>query len=134
MGAREEAGKWISQAEADLRAARHNAQPFPHVACFLAQQAAEKALKGAQLALTGAVPRTHSLSELESGLASLGAVLEGIRARALRDLGRMYTEARYPDVLPDAVPADYFTPEDADEALAVSERAVTAARRIIEEA
>lgn len=46
----------------------------------------------------------------------------------------MYTEARYPDVLPDAVPADYFTPEDADEALVVGERAVAVARRIVEEA
>ena len=126
-----DARRWFSQAEADLAAARTNAGPHPHVGCFLAQQAAEKAMKAAQLASGGVVARTHSLSQLQTMLAQLGVTLEGVRTRALRDLERLNIEARYPDALPDTTPAEYFTREDAEEAIAVAAGVVSAAQAFL---
>jgi len=126
-----EARRWFSQAEADLAAARTNARPHPHVACFMAQQAAEKAMKAAQIASGGVVARTHSLSELESMLLRLGVTLEGVKTRELRELERLNIEARYPDALPGAIPAEYFTTEDAEEAIVVAVDVVAAARAFL---
>jgi HEPN domain-containing protein len=123
-----EARRWLAQAEADLAAARTNAQPHPYVACFLAQQAAEKAMKAVQLASAATVARTHSLSELQDMLMRLGVTLEGIRTRTLRQLERLHLEARYPDALPGAIPAQYFTAEDAAEAIAIAADVVAAAQ------
>lgn len=126
-----EARRWLAQAEADLAAARTNAGLHPHVGCFLAQQAAEKAMKAAQLARSGVVARTHSLSQLESMLAQLGITLEGVKTRALRDLERLNVEARYPDALPDAIPAQYFTSADAEEAITLAAAVLAAAQTFL---
>lgn len=131
MSSISEARRWFSQAEADLAAARTNARPHPYVGCFLAQQAAEKAMKAAQIASGGVVARTHSLSQLEGVLSRLGVTLEGIKTRALRELERLNIEARYPDALPDAIPAEYFTAEDAEEAIVVAADVVAAARSFL---
>ncbi len=127
-----EAQKWLAQAEADLRAARTNAQPHPDVACYLAQQAAEKAMKALQLACSGMVARTHSLSQLENMLAKLGFTLTGVKTRALRELERLNIEARYPDVLPGAIPAEYFKTEDAENALSIAETVVSEVRKSLQ--
>jgi HEPN domain-containing protein len=131
LSARDEARRWLEQAEADLAAAEDVAERHPHVACFLAQQAAEKALKAAQLAAAGVIARTHSLSQVERMLAELGLVLRRVQAQALRDLERMYTEARYPDALPDSIPARYFTPDDARHARAIARAVLADAREIV---
>lgn len=128
MSSAEDARRWFAQADADLAASRDNAERHPYVACFLAQQAAEQALKGLQLAYSGMAARTHSLSKLNGMLQDLGCYLDGVEQKALRDLERMYTEARYPDLLPDASPAEYFTPEDAEEAIRLAETIVSAAK------
>jgi HEPN domain-containing protein len=45
--AREEGGRWLEQAAEDLRWAKDLAERGGnHIACFLAQQVGEKALKG----------------------------------------------------------------------------------------
>jgi len=126
-----DARRWLSQAEADLAAARTNASLHPHVACFMAQQAAEKAMKAAQIASAGVVARTHSLSELEGMLSRLGVTLQGVKTRALRELERLHIEARYPDALPGAIPAEYFTTDDAEEAIAVATSVVAAVRSFL---
>lgn len=131
MNATDEAHRWLDQARADLEAARANRATHPHVACFLAQQAAEKAMKGAQLARAGAVARTHSLSRLEKILQDIGVVLQGVRSRALRDLERLHGEARYPDALPDDIPARYFREQDAVEAISVASSVLSAVERIL---
>ncbi len=97
----------------------------------MAQQAAEKAMKAAQIATGGVVARTHSLSELEGMLSRLGVTLEGIKTRTLRELERLNIETRYPDALPGAIPAEYFTTEDAEEAIVVAAGVVAAARSFL---
>ena len=131
MNATDEAHRWLDQARIDLEAAKANRTSFPHVACFFAQQAAEKAMKAAQLARSGAISRTHSLSRLEQMLNDLGVILQGVRSRALRHLERLHGEARYPDALPDDIPGRYFRPEDAEEAITVAASVVSAVERIL---
>ena len=131
MSSVSDARRWLSQAEADLAAARTNAGLHPHVACFMAQQAAEKAMKAAQIASAGVVARTHSLLELEGMLSRLGVTLQGVKTRALRELERLHIEARYPDALPGAIPAEYFTTDDAEEAIAVATSVVAAVRSFL---
>ncbi len=88
-------------------------------------------MKAAQLARSGVVARTHSLSQLESMLAQLGITLEGVKTRALRDLERLNVEARYPDALPDAIPAQYFTSADAEEAITLAAAVLAAAQTFL---
>ncbi len=130
MSAADEADRWFQKPSAGLAAARDNAEDHPHVACFLAQQAAKAALKGAQLRHSGGTSRTHSLSQLNTMLRDLGLSLDEVSRQAIRNLERMYTETRYPDVLPDAIPAQYFTTEDAREAIQQAESIVNVARAL----
>jgi len=76
---------WRRQAESDLRNAHRNAEIGAHDVCvLLCQQAAEKMLKAAYMAVKGEeAPRVHSLSALlralgvPSGLAEDAVVLSG---------------------------------------------------------
>ena len=99
--------RWLRQAGADLATARDNAEAHPYAACFFAQQAAEKAVKAVQIAASGMLPRTHSVArlldlakDLIRGLADGAARRQGAR------LDRLYTQTRYPDALPDTIPAE----------------------------
>jgi HEPN domain-containing protein len=57
--------------------------------------------------------------------------LEGIKAKALRALERLNVEARCPDALPDAIPAEYVTTEDAGEAIAIAAGVVAATKSFL---
>ena len=61
----------------------------------------------------------------------LGVAMEGVKTRALRELERLNIEARHPDALPDAIPAEYFTAQDAEEAIIVAADVVAAARSFL---
>jgi HEPN domain-containing protein len=94
---------------------------FAHAA-FLAEQAAQKALK-ALLRLRNRNARTHDLSEL---LKDAGRVLGseppadlGAAAHSLRD---HYTGARYPGVKSRKAPSDFYTEQMAREALECCDR------------
>jgi HEPN domain-containing protein len=118
------ARRWLDQAMADLHTATDLVQGHPYAACFFAQQAAEKAIKAVQIASTGMLPRTHSVVRLLDLAQELQQLVERRRAA---DLDRLYTETRYPDALPDTIPAEYFTPEHAGEAIAHASRILQAA-------
>lgn len=63
------AWQWLSLAEQDLVAAQvllANASAANRIACFLAQQAAEKALKAGLIAVAVEYPKIHGLTELLS--------------------------------------------------------------------
>ena len=106
-----EAGRWLRYASDDLDVANEllDAGRTRHV-CFVAQQAAEKALKAA-LVLEGIdVPYVHDLNALRNGLPGSWPV-----RRELPDLAELTVwaaEARYPGDWRDA------SESDADRALA----------------
>lgn len=98
--------------------------------CFIAQQAAEKALK-AILYFDGA--RTvlgHSVLELLEKLVPGRPVMVPLRDDARR-LDRFYIPTRYPNGLPGGIPFESFTREDLQQAVAMAERIVTSANALI---
>jgi HEPN domain-containing protein len=104
---------WLRQAELDLQAAT-DARDHGHYewACFLAQQAGEKAVKSAH-ERTGAEAWGHSV-------AALLDELDGVPSEALeagKSLDRHYIPTRYPNAHPSGAPGDLYTERDARLAL-----------------
>jgi HEPN domain-containing protein len=111
---RSRARAWLSNAEGDLGAVNLLIDPHPHLACFHAQQAAEKALKAVLTLREGDVPLTHVLRELLDACAQVGETMPGnVRAGAL-SLEKFYVPTRYPDALGWADAAVAFTRRDAE--------------------
>ena len=104
-----EVTRWFQQASYDLKAARWNIQGgFYDTACFLAQQAGEKALKSI-LYYVGArrtVLLTHSLLEMVQEAGRKVEALGRLRDEA-RELDLHYIRSRYPHGLPSAVPMNF---------------------------
>lgn len=114
---RDEALRWLSQARHDLQVARLNAEHGAHAwACFLCQQAAEKALK-AYLYAQGQGPVIGHSSFV---LAQRCAEFDSRYAQALpwsKTLDTFYIPTRYPNGLPGGVPYEVYDVEDSTRAL-----------------
>jgi HEPN domain-containing protein len=114
-----EAKRWFQQAFYDLQAARWNIQGrFYDTACFLAQQAGEKALKSL-LYYEGArrtALLTHSLVEMiregEKKVKALSRLLD-----QARELDLHYIPSRYPNGLPSGYPPQFYGKKVAQEAV-----------------
>lgn len=104
-----EADRWFSQAQHDLRASQVNRREgFPEIACFLAQQAAEKALKGylhvrGERAIVG-----HATHLLVRQCARYEPAF-GALAEACGSLDQYYVPTRYPNGLPGGIPHEVYT-------------------------
>ena len=110
---------WWRQAHSDLDLARiAEDHGFHAQACFLASQAAEKALKGAIVELGQEPPHTHGLLQLLSVLEQQGVNGEALADLPLRALTRMTVTSRYP--LDDTPPIDLFDPADSAQAIATA--------------
>jgi HEPN domain-containing protein len=111
-----DAHTWLKFAAADLAAARllrSDDQVPSRIACFHAQQAAEKALKAVLISYGTAFRKTHDVVVLAAQLpAEVAVELDEIDVLVLQPWA---VDGRYPGDLPDA------TPEEAGEALAVAE-------------
>ena len=121
--AKQEAIRWLEQAEHDLDAAKKNLEilKFYSDACFLAEQAAQKALK-AFLYFKGKryVP-IHSVGALVETILEYDKEFESLINYG-RKLDQYYIPTRYPDALaPPAVPFETYTREQAEEALKYAE-------------
>lgn len=104
---------WLRQAEADLAAA-NSSRKSGHLewACFIAQQAAEKAVKAAHQA-EGTETVGHAVTELLGGLEGVPA--DVIEAGKLLD--RHYIPTRCPNAHVAGAPADLYTEDEADKAV-----------------
>jgi len=114
-----EARRWFQQASSDLRASRWNVEgEFYDTACFLAQQAGEKALKSLlyYLGARRAALLTHSLFEMTQEAAKKLDGLETLLACA-RELDLHYIPSRYPNGLPSGYPHQFYDKETADNAI-----------------
>ncbi len=117
----EEGRRWLRQARQDLDDARYNqAGERYHLACFLSQQAAEKALKGYLYGVGAERVWGHSVAELAREAADCDpAFAELIRIGGTLD--RHYIPTRYPNGLPGGIPAEAFDAQDAEKALRQAE-------------
>ena len=119
MGSR--AKDWLTQAWRDLEHARHDmAEGYHEWACFSAQQAAEKALKGLYHHL-GAEAWGHSVKRLLEGLPN-SVVVPTDLIDCGRILDRFYIPTRYPNGFDYGTPADYYTEKDSREAIGCAEQ------------
>jgi HEPN domain-containing protein len=120
----EQGRRWLRQAEQDLRWTRHLAEEGAyHLACFLAQQVAEKALKAYLYAQGEEIVLGHSVQRLSRAAAAFDATFEA-RAQSWSLLDGYYIPTRYPNGLPDGIPADVYTEQAATDAVALAEDAV----------
>ena len=112
-----EGARWFRQAERDLADAAFNREGQRYnVACFLSQQAAEKAVK-AYLYRRGAEDVWgNSLIDLCEDAKIFEMFFDTIKADA-RQLDKYYDITRYPGYLPSGIPAEAFDDVDAERAM-----------------
>jgi HEPN domain-containing protein len=125
MRAGDEAARWLEQAQDDLRWATHLRDAGAHnIACFLAQQVAEKALKALLYQQSEELVVGHSVQDLcERAAAASPDIAE--RCSHWGTLDGFYIPTRYPDALPGSIPAKVY-----DQATAL--RAVSLATEVVE--
>lgn len=125
---REEGDRWLEQAEEDLRWATDLAERGGyHIACFLAQQVAEKALKAFLYARGEEVVLGHSVERL-CHAASRWDPSVGEHVRRWAVLDGFYVATRYPNSLPGSIPARVYTQQAAQDAVALAGEVVHAIR------
>jgi len=129
--AKDEGARWLAQARSDVEAAAYLvAGGHFNVACFLAQQAAEKALKGFLFYRGAAEVWGHSAAELSEKCAGMEpAFRELVGPAALLD--KYYIPTRYPNGLPGGIPKDAFDEVEAERALGIARRVADAAANLM---
>jgi len=86
---------WFKLARRDLQGAKKNYEiGEPHIAAFLAQQSAEKALKALLISQTGNFPKIHDLTRLARMVNAPEDIVE-----LCAKITPAYTATRYPDVM-----------------------------------
>jgi HEPN domain-containing protein len=120
----QEGQRWLSQATEDLKWARHLAEKGGwHIACFLAQQVTEKALKGYLYAQGEEIVVGHSVARLCASAAEYHIEFAE-KAKRWSLLDGYYIPTRYPNGLPDGIPAEVYNEEAAIGAVALADEAV----------
>jgi len=128
---RVEAGRWLAQAESDLAFAELGAREGFHAqACFVSQQAAEKALKALHYLQGERLVIGHALVDLLNPLVPAHPALAPLREIA-QQLDQYYIPTRYPNGLPGGVPAEVFTKRQADEAIVGAQKFFAVARSAV---
>jgi HEPN domain-containing protein len=105
---------WINRAEEDYivaQAVLRRKKPLAYIACFHAQQCAEKYLKAILVSLGKTFPKTHDLLMLQT-LCQQGGILIPVEAKRLNMLSDHAVRIRYP--------GEDATLEEAREALEIA--------------
>jgi len=130
----EEARAWLRQADVDLKLAEESMTERSAVACYFAQQAAEKALKSAWICFAKRPKPTHDLVKLVSSAPKrVRAAWKVEMYEHIALLARYEADTRYPTVRGKAysAPADHFTPTQAKEAVQIAKRIVGPCRAFL---
>jgi HEPN domain-containing protein len=118
---REEGTRWLLQARRDIDDAGYaRAGNRFNLACFLSQQAAEKAIKSYLYAQGRALVLGHSVASLCQDATAFDADFEKFRQQAA-PLDKYYIPTRYPNGLPGGIPSEAFDQADADRALELAQ-------------
>ncbi|MGB9792777.1 MAG: HEPN domain-containing protein [Thermacetogeniaceae bacterium] len=120
----EEGMRWLEQAGEDLKWAKLLAREGGyHIACFLAQQVAEKAIKAFLYAQGEELVVGHSVDALLARAAKYDQRFEEKRS-SWSSLDGYYIPTRYPNGLPDSIPARVFNDRLAQDAVSLADEAV----------
>ena len=127
----EEGQRWLDQAVEDLKWAKDiGGRGGYHISCFLAQQVGEKALKAFLYAMGEEIVLGHSVERLCSSAAGFDKEFaEKVKTWSILD--GYYVSTRYPNGLPDGIPANVYTSRAAVEACVLAEEAVDFVRQKI---
>lgn len=122
---------WLREAQADLRRATRAFEDGDYaLSAFLSQQACEKALRAAYLALARRLyPRTHDLTVLYSELRGYLRLDEDL-VELLPEVSQYYVTARYPNAGIE-IPSESISRTQASRALMVARRVVSAVEESI---
>lgn len=122
--AAEEGKRWLEQAKEDLKWAKDLAERGGyHIACFLAQQIGEKALKAFLYAQGEEVVIGHSIERLCNQSSEFDTKFSKV-AKKWSILDGYYVPTRYPNSLPDSIPAWVYTKDAAKEAVRLAEEVI----------
>lgn len=128
MSKREDAGRWLEQSIADRKTIDVlMAGERYYMVCFLAQQTAEKALKAFLYAMGEEPVFSHSVAALCDRCAAWNPLYGDLKSR-VKNLDQYYIQARYPNGVPDQVPADFFDRADAESAVDMAEQILSQVR------
>jgi len=121
---RDEGMRWLEQAQVDLEWARHLYEEGAYyLVCFLAQQCTEKALKAFLYAQGEEMVIGHSVRQLAQRVREYDPHFQNEVDRwGVLDI--YYIPTRYPNGLPEDIPARVYTREAGESALKVAEEAV----------
>ena len=115
-----ESERWRAQARHDLDDAGFAAQHERHaLACFLAQQSAEKIVAAFLFAEGADAVWGHALADLCEDAIALDPSFDLIKSVAIL-LDKYHNTTRYPTALPGGVPHDAFDGTDASRALEIA--------------
>ncbi len=119
--AKSEGLRWLQQAEADRKGARllFEGGSFD-LACFIAQQIAEKALKAFLYANGEDFVVGHSVEALCRWAAEYDNDFDRLREQ-VAPLDGYYIPTRYPNGLPDSIPARVYNRSAAEEGLRLAD-------------
>ena len=121
---------WIKQAERDLKVAEELIKVEScEWSCFIAQQAAEKAVKAVFQRLNAAA-WGHSIFELLRILSKKVALDEEL-LNCARSLDKYYVPTRYPNGFESGSPYEYFTRSDAEDAIVCGRRIIEFCKGIL---
>jgi HEPN domain-containing protein len=119
-----EAKRWLEQAVEDLTSAEILFQHGRYyLVCFLSQQIVEKALKAVIYFDGEDLVLGHSVQNLIERVSKVDIKFKELKAK-LPILDSYYIPTRYPNGLPDGIPADVFTKEAARNALELAKSTV----------
>ncbi|MCX6383575.1 MAG: HEPN domain-containing protein [Actinobacteria bacterium] len=117
----EDALRWVLQSGKDLEAAKYNfGGRLFNVACFLAQQSAEKMLKAFLIKHGDNTIWGHSVADLVDDCSHIDSSFESL-FRIAGPLDKYYIPTRYPDGLPGGIPSNAYIEEDAKMAISMAE-------------
>lgn len=119
-----EGRRWLLQAEQDLNDAEFNLSGKRYnVACFLAQQSAEKALKAYLFSKGAEEVWGHSVAELCRDSQTFDSSFNQLETKA-GPLDKYYIPTRYPNALPGGIPSKAFDENDARNAIQLAKEVI----------
>lgn len=131
---KQNARRWLREADNTLKQARHALESHDYnLVCFLAEQAAQKALKAVLYGDGTRFINIHSITELLKTIAATRAEFLEMLDRGAK-LDQYYLSSRYPDAVPEpAIPSELFIKEQAEEAVAIAQAILGASASFIDE-
>jgi HEPN domain-containing protein len=119
-----EGRRWFLQGEQDLNDAEFNLSGKRYnVACFLAQQSAEKALKAYLFSKGAEEVWGHSVAELCKDAQTFDLEFRQLETVA-GPLDKYYIPTRYPNALPGGIPSKAFDESDAKSAIRLAREVI----------